>query len=81
MQQPLGWYNFNSIYPISKEPYDLIKDNGIEEKFNFDELGFAYRSSAYSNKNYIITSVSIRLRKDKKELIRIVKNKNNEIFR
>lgn len=47
-----------------------VKDNGIEEKLNSDELGFAYRSSAYSNKNYIITSVSIRLRKDKKELIK-----------
>ena len=27
----LGWYNFYSIYPISKELYNLIKDNGIEE--------------------------------------------------
>lgn len=26
----LGWYDFYSIYPISKELYDLIKDNGIE---------------------------------------------------
>ena len=26
----LGWYNFYSIYPISKELYNLIKDNGIE---------------------------------------------------
>lgn len=27
----LGWYDFYSIYPISKELYNLIKDNGIEE--------------------------------------------------
>ena len=26
----LGWYDFYSIYPISKELYNLIKDNGIE---------------------------------------------------
>lgn len=30
-REMLGWYNFYSIYPISKELYDLIKDNGIEE--------------------------------------------------
>ena len=27
----LGWYNFYSRSPISKELYNLIKDNGIEE--------------------------------------------------
>lgn len=26
----LGWCNFYSIYPISKELYNLIRDNGID---------------------------------------------------
>lgn len=56
-----------------------MEDNGEEGCFNSqEELNFSYRSSIYSKKDYIITSVNLKLNKDDKKSI---KSKMNDYIK
>ncbi len=47
-----------------------ISENGEKGSFKADELDLSYRHSVYSGKNYIITSVTVKLKKDNQESIK-----------
>lgn len=56
---------------------DYITPQGEEGTFTKDELNLGYRTSVFRNKNYIITSCTLSLKEDNRE---IIKEKMDELL-